>query len=318
MLPSNYPDAENAKHVGLTVYHIDGGACPPIFSGLYVWSGTEWLSLWNSGTGVSPCTPGEVMRMTDPRDKEEYYIGNFDDAGVWMLENLRYVPTAADYMHNPATSNDNKYYAYPREVSGTTPYSDLTGIESTWKGSENLRRMGILYNWAGATDGKNGSKGNQSNAIYDTNYEKIQGVCPTGWHLPSDMEWSDLEEEIAATAGIYSTDGTVSLPSNFRTTDGYRNTTHGKKMKSTTRVFSTVSDPEGTSNLASAGGFDALLVGNVTNDISGNFGEQTLFWSSSSGNGTNAWARGLDRSNEGVNRYFGNRSIQFSVRCKRD
>ncbi len=42
---------------------------------------------------------------------------------------------------------------------------------------------GALYNWAGAMNGTSSS---------DTNPSGAQGVCPAGWHLPSDTEWTEL------------------------------------------------------------------------------------------------------------------------------
>ncbi|MDR0427606.1 MAG: hypothetical protein LBH12_03265, partial [Dysgonamonadaceae bacterium] len=99
MFNGSYDPAENAKHVGLTVYHVHG--CPvPIPSGIYVWDGSEWKPLRNGGSGgsnVDPGSPGDVGELKDGRDGEIYRTGNFGTAGVWMLENLRYIPTAADY-----------------------------------------------------------------------------------------------------------------------------------------------------------------------------------------------------------------------------
>jgi len=43
---------------------------------------------------------------------------------------------------------------------------------------------GKLYTWAGIMNGELSSNTNPSN---------IQGVCPVGWHLPSDSEWIELE-----------------------------------------------------------------------------------------------------------------------------
>ena len=43
---------------------------------------------------------------------------------------------------------------------------------------------GALYTWAAAAHGGEGSNLNPSG---------IQGVCPDGWHLPSDSEWKQLE-----------------------------------------------------------------------------------------------------------------------------
>ncbi len=38
---------------------------------------------------------------------------------------------------------------------------------------------GLLYTWAAAING--------------STTEMNQGVCPTGWHIPSNNEWSELE-----------------------------------------------------------------------------------------------------------------------------
>lgn len=42
----------------------------------------------------------------------------------------------------------------------------------------------MLYTWPAAMNGSTGSYSNPS---------EVQGVCPDGWHLPSDEEWKELE-----------------------------------------------------------------------------------------------------------------------------
>ncbi|KPJ98607.1 MAG: hypothetical protein AMJ60_07710, partial [Desulfobacterales bacterium SG8_35] len=44
--------------------------------------------------------------------------------------------------------------------------------------------FGALYTWAAAMNGQPSS---------DNNPSGVQGVCPSGWHLPSDEEWKQLE-----------------------------------------------------------------------------------------------------------------------------
>ncbi|MDR0427240.1 MAG: hypothetical protein LBH12_01405, partial [Dysgonamonadaceae bacterium] len=73
---------DKLAHIGLMVYNIEGDACPPILSGIYVWNGTEWVSLLDNDDdedegNFDPCNPGDAGKMTDPRDNEEYYTGNF-------------------------------------------------------------------------------------------------------------------------------------------------------------------------------------------------------------------------------------------------
>jgi uncharacterized protein (TIGR02145 family) len=174
-----------------------------------------------------------------------------------------------------------------------------------------------LYNWAGATNNENGSTGNQSDAAYDTNYEKIPGVCPTGWYLPSDRDWNDLEKVIRDDAsGVYSdTETSNVLDGTWRTDTGYRGN-HGTKMKSNEQIGS--QPPNGTSKSALTGGFAALLVGGVGNGSRNLFGENTYFFSSSSNSGTGAWGRYLNYDEPGVRRASLNLSYLFSVRCKKD
>lgn len=48
-----------------------------------------------------------------------------------------------------------------------------------------VETYGRLYIWMAAVNG-------EASEI-DLNPSQIQGVCPTGWHLPSDSEWKELE-----------------------------------------------------------------------------------------------------------------------------
>ncbi|MDR0427795.1 MAG: fibrobacter succinogenes major paralogous domain-containing protein, partial [Dysgonamonadaceae bacterium] len=288
----------NTELIGAMVYNtnIKTGR------GLYVWTGAQWTRFKIDGN-FDPFVPGEVGELKDPRDGETYYTGNFGPAGIWMLENLRYVPKAEEgYEHN-GTSNstdiEDKYYAYPGATGSYNTGTAETGWDKSW---------GVLYNWPGATNGRNTSD-NEGDKDYITDkHPRIQGICPDDWHLPSDMEGSDLEEVIANDAGVlYSTAGAADWDDEWRTVDnGYRGT-HGKKMKT-----------NGTSKPADEGGFAALLVGRVLNSNRSSWGS-TYFWASSSGTTAQAWYRDLTSSNEGVYRYrLGYKSGLHSVRCKKD
>ncbi|MDR0427063.1 MAG: hypothetical protein LBH12_00510, partial [Dysgonamonadaceae bacterium] len=122
----------NPALAGAVVYNTN----PAIGTGLYVWEGAKW-------TTIMPGKLGEVGVMIDNRDDEEYYTGNFGTAGIWMLENLRYVP--AGYAHNTLESTSAKYYAFPGTDGSYNTGSAETGWDKSW---------GILYNWAGATNGR--------------------------------------------------------------------------------------------------------------------------------------------------------------------
>ncbi len=51
----------------------------------------------------------------------------------------------------------------------------------------NSGRYGRLYDWAAVMQGENSSNNNPSG---------VQGVCPDGWHVPSDEEWKELEMKL--------------------------------------------------------------------------------------------------------------------------
>ena len=112
----------------------------------------------------------EAPTITDSRDGNVYKIVTIDDQ-VWMAENLRYLPSVV----GPTTGSETVPYYYVYGYNGTNIYDAMT--------STNYSTYGVLYNWPAAMQGEAGSSSIPSG---------VQGVCPDGWHLPSDPEWSIL------------------------------------------------------------------------------------------------------------------------------
>ena len=130
-----------------------------------------------------------------------------------------------------------------------------------------------------------------------------QGVCPTGWHLPTDNEWKTMEMHLGMTQA--QADGT-----------SYRGTDQGSQMADNDVLWN-----NGALNQNAAfgsSGFAALPTGRRY--TSGAFFYQyrkAYFWSSSE-SGTFAWYRYLDYLDPRVNRQTLNKTYGFSVRCVRD
>jgi uncharacterized protein (TIGR02145 family) len=86
-------------------------------------------------------------------------------------------------------SRDGKKYRAVKINNQTWMAENLNfevGNDSSWcykNDSTNCVKYGRLYNWATAMAGAS-----SSNAVPSG----VQGVCPTGWHLPSNAEWSAL------------------------------------------------------------------------------------------------------------------------------
>ncbi len=90
-----------------------------------------------------------------------------------MAENLAYLPSVNNCSESSPTQE--KYYIY---FHAGTNVSDA-------KATTNYKAYGVLYNWPAAMAGA-------SNSSYVPS--GVKGICPDGWHLPSDAEWTILSD----------------------------------------------------------------------------------------------------------------------------
>ena len=136
-----------------------------------------------------------------------------------------------------------------------------------------------------------------------------QGICPSGYHIPTDLEWSRYEYCVESSI---SPTGSTSL-STFQNNTGWRGSTNnagpGAKMKVTS---SNSPSWDGTN----ASGFAALPAGFRNTDGSFNdLGSSAFFWSASEYSSTGAWSRGLYSGYSQSYRGNYNKKYGFSVRC---
>ena len=137
--------------------------------------------------------------------------------------------------------------------------------------------------------------------LYD--WSTALGVCPSGWHLPSDDEWKILEGNADTQYGVGDPEWDDT---------GYRGYDAGKRLKSTSGWYN-------NGNGTDAFGFAALPGGWRYNF--GSFGyieKYANFWSSTDESGPSAWFRGLDYDYDGVYRNLNHKVDGFSVRCLKD
>jgi uncharacterized protein (TIGR02145 family) len=135
----------------------------------------------------------------------------------------------------------------------------------------------------------------------------IQGICPPGFHIPTDLEWSRYEWCVENTI---SPTGTTSLTT-FQTGTLWRGSNTagpGGKMKATSPGW------DGTNTT----GFSALPAGFV---VSGSFNNQTIhafFWSATEYDDNRAWRRQLQSTLSNVSRFYTTKPNGQSVRCLKD
>jgi uncharacterized protein (TIGR02145 family) len=137
--------------------------------------------------------------------------------------------------------------------------------------------------------------------LYGRLYEwnAAQSACPSGWHLPSDDEWRDLERTLGMN------DATTLL-------EWYRGTFEGGMLKEDGTVH-WASPNTGATNLS---GFTALPAGYRT--ASGSYEgitNHTGFWTATSVNSSLAIYRALNTDKAQIGRDRGAKEVSFSIRC---
>ncbi len=139
------------------------------------------------GAHVYFLTSGVEGVLIDSRDNNVYKTITIGHQ-VWMAENLKYLPSVNRLVDESAT--EARYYVYDY-CSG---WSDTGQNVADAKATTNYSIYGALYNWPAAMNGATYS---------DTNPSGVQGICPTGWHLPSDAEWTQLINFLGEYTAVY-------------------------------------------------------------------------------------------------------------------
>jgi uncharacterized protein (TIGR02145 family) len=174
----------------------------------------------------------------------------------WFAENCRYLPEVSP--SNEGNISDPYYYVNGFEGA------DVIAAQAT----DNYSTYGVLYNWPAVM---------------------TEGICPSGWHIPTDGEFTELTDFLggedvagakmkeagydhwdAPNTGATNSSGWTGLPGGYRYSGGF--------------------------------------------SYYGYYGD----WWSASESGSNSWRRVLNDYSDSVLRGSSTRAIGFSARCVRD
>ena len=206
----------------------------------------------------------------------------------WLKENLK-VTKYRDGSSIPEIINDN--------VWGNLASGGMCAYEHD---AENVLIYGILYNWFAVTDER--------------------GICPLGWHVPSDDEYVTLliylgpqiKEE-----GKYLMDSTLLNDLDFFFKDGWDlffDIAGGKmKVKGTTYWSAPNTDATNSS------GFSVFPGGGRQSDgVFSNMHFEGNFWTSTEHTNENAWIKGFNFMYGDVLNDVRQKNYGYSVRCIKD
>ena len=139
---------------------------------------------------------GEITSVTD-YDGNEYPVVQIGSQ-CWLADNMRCT-------HAPSTGT---YIVNNQFTTGTSIAYTYTGKMARWYNNDSAtyasKHYGLLYNWNAAVDVYNTSYGELSvntssnNAVPQTFTGNRQGICPRGWHVPSDDEWTSLTDYVSS------------------------------------------------------------------------------------------------------------------------
>jgi uncharacterized protein (TIGR02145 family) len=157
----------------------------------------------------------------------------------------------------------------------------------------NATNYGFLYNWFAAA-GINTNMGSPT-----------KNICPTGWHVPTDEEWTIMIQTLDPSQTVNS--------GNISTYNGPQSAFAGREMKSTSTLWNIASTPSFGTNTS---GFSALPGGYRTARSGfGYIGDNVIFWSTTENNPAFAWYRTMYYNNDEVGRFNGDKMVGAYVRC---
>jgi len=176
---------------------------------------------------------------------------------VWMAENLDY------------------------DVSSSKCYNDNAAA---------CMKYGRIYDWATAMNLQ--SSCNSTSCVSQIG-AKHRGICPSGWHIPSDADWNELINYVESSNGCRTTCAARYL----KATDDWNSNGNG-------------TDNYGFSALPSGYGYSVGSFYSV--------GDYGYWWSASEYDSNYAYSRYMGYSREGVSYRGDSKNYLYSVRCVQD
>jgi uncharacterized protein (TIGR02145 family) len=195
---------------------------------------------------------------------------------------------------------DQEWFA---ENLKTTKYNNGTPIPNVTSNSDWSNLTSGAYAWY---ENNEATYKNAYGALYNWYAVNTGNLCPTGWHVPTDAEWSQLISHIDPSADP---------------TEWSESEIAGSKLKSTRTAPDAHPRWESSNTVATDEyGFSALP-GGSRYDVSGRFydvGGYGFWWSSTEDGASYAWFRYMHFGNEYVARSNYSKKLGLSVRCIRD
>ncbi|MBR4218892.1 MAG: T9SS type A sorting domain-containing protein [Bacteroidales bacterium] len=284
------------RNFGTNVYFwsttVDGSSIPYY---LFLSSGSVSVSMYavNNRLAVSVrCIHDNAMSDTTFNcgvstikdvDGNEYHTLRVGER-CWLKENMR-------TLHY----SDGKAIEVGTAASDTSAFCYYPAADGA-----NVDKYGLLYNWAAVMNGVPGSNGTPSG---------VQGVCPAGWHVPSDAEWTNFITYVSSQGSFACNDNTANIAKALASESGWAPFS-GEDLPDATCF------PGVNASYNNASGFSIVLAGCYDGTAATQFQSAAYPWSASD-NGKFAYYRGITHNKATVERDNIQKTYGYSVRCVR-
>ena len=268
-----------------------------------VWSTTPSPTTANNSTTNGSGTGSFTSNLTSLTASTTYYVRAYatNSAGTAYGNEVSFTTTAGGggIVTNPGAGVNFNGYTYTSIVLGNGQEWMAENLRTTtYANGDPIPNVTDDTQWLNLTTGAWVHYNNDSQ--YENPYGKLynwytvadtRNVCPTGWHVPSDAEWTVLTDYLGGESVA------------------------GGKMKSTGTQYWQSPNTDATNE----SGFSGLPGGNrnygATFDTIGTRG---FWWSSTEDGAYVAWYRYLDYGLGTAGRFNYSDGLGFSVRCLRD
>lgn len=238
--------------------------------------------------GLETVVNGRIDSVTD-YEGNEYPVVRIGSQ-CWLAENLRC--THSPRGHLTLCVNNTSYVGayYYNYSSPTIPTED----------------RGLFYNWAAAMD--------TTTADITPTFTNRRGICPKGWHVPSDEEWTTLTDYVRGQADFWCGDTNAKISKALSIPRNWFASNYGDDCF--------VGNLPEYNNATGFSAFPSGKAGDCDNDyvVISQVQREVYFWSSTSCNAYRpaAFVRRILYSGSNVERFYICKKIGISVRCLRD
>ncbi len=318
--------AYNSSGAGIQSSYVSATTLPDAPAGVFAMaSGTSITVDWESVTGAtgyyiySSTTAGGIYSQIgistttsytntslSPSTIYYYKVAAYNNGGAGTQSSYVSATTLVASCPNPVISNgfvtcDGQTYRTVN-INGQVWFAEnlnyeVSGSKCYNNNSANCVAYGRLYNWSMAMNFPSSCDSiNCSNLIKP----KHRGICPEGWHIPSEVEWNALSSYVQSNSGCSNCDAA--------------------KLKATSGWSSCGPSGSGSSYLCEdAYGFSALPGGTGLSGGSFNgVGTYSIWWSASEYGSNYVYYRIMSYNYESTDWNSNVKDGFFSVRCLQD